>query len=77
MKNLFFSIDSKHSIPDPNASFSRRQKVGHMNRLWRFLFSCGNRTLVQGKGWAQIKRFFVVLEVVPRVNWSGPEIRSV
>lgn len=77
MKNLFFSIDSTHSIPDPNASFSRRQKVGHVNPLWRFLFSYGNRTLVQRKEWAQIKGFFVVLEVVPRVNRTGPEIRSV
>lgn len=72
-----FSIDSKQCVPYPNVFFSRRQKVGHMNPLWRFLFSYGNRTLVQGKEWIQRKGFFVVLEIVPRVNRSGPGIRSV
>lgn len=40
-----------------------------MNPLWNFLFSYGNRTLVQGKEWAQKKSFFVVLKMA----WSGPQ----
>lgn len=75
-EKLLFSIDSKHSIPDPNVFLSRRQKVGHMNPLWSFLFSYGNRTLLQGKEWAQ-RRSFVVLQIEPRINTSGPGIRSV